>query len=463
MISSQSNQPNNKTLILVVTTVSAFSGAFIMSSINIALPVIGRQFSANAVLLGWLAIANILAAAVLLIPCGKLADTYGRTRFYIFGTLMQSATSFLAAFSPNIGWLITARVLQGMASSMTIVAYPAILISAYPSDERGKVLGINVAAVYTGVSLSPLLGGALTQQFGWPSIYIFTGVATLIIGIFLIWKLKGEKLEIKAQPFDFPGSIIFGLSLFGLIFGLSIIPGILGIWMIVAGVGGLGVFVFRELRAKYPMLDISLFRHNRLFTLSNITALISYCATFAVAFLVSLYLQYIKGFDPEIAGLLMVAQPAVQAVMSPIAGRLSDKIEPQYLASIGMAFTTVGLVILIFLNNSTPVAYVVLSLVTLGLGFGIFSSPNTNAIMGAVEQKQYSIANAVTGTFRGIGQMLSLAIVTLLFSVYIGPQEITVQYYPQFLHSTNVAFGIFTALCVAGIFISLARGKTHHR
>ena len=207
------------------------------------------------------------------------------------------------------------------------------------------------------------------------------------------------------------------------------------------------------------MLDVTIFRNNRIFAFSNMAALINYAATAAIAFLLSLYLQYIKGYTPDVAGLIMVAQPAIQAVMSPVAGRLSDKMEPRLLSSLGMAITAAGLVLLIFINNGTSIAYVLICLVILGFGFGIFSSPNTNAILSSVEVKSYSIANAVLGAFRNVGQMMSLGIATLLFALYIGREEITPQYYPQFLQSTHTAFIIFAALCVAGIFFSLIRGK----
>jgi MFS family permease len=450
----------NKTFILVVTTVSAFMGAFIMSSINIALPAISTQFSVNAVVLGWLVNANILASAIVLLPFGKLADTYGRTRFYILGTIVQAATSFLAAFSPDVGWLIAARILHGISGSMTLVAYPAILISTYPSKDRGRVLGINVAAVYTGISLSPFLGGILTKYFGWPSIYVFTGIMISIIAVFLIWKLRGiPETRGPRQPFDYTGAVIFGLSLFVLIFGLSELPGQTGIWSILVAIAGIVLFIWYEMRTKFPLLDVTIFRNNRIFAFSNMAALINYAATAAIAFLLSLYLQYIKGYTPDVAGLIMVAQPAIQAVMSPVAGRLSDKMEPRLLSSLGMAITAAGLVLLIFLNNGTSIAYVLICLVILGFGFGIFSSPNTNAILSSVEVKSYSIANAVLGAFRNVGQMMSLGIATLLFALYIGREEITPQYYPQFLQSTHTAFIIFAALCVAGIFFSLIRGK----
>jgi MFS family permease len=173
----------------------------------------------------------------------------------------------------------------------------------------------------------------------------------------------------------------------------------------------------------------------------------------------SLYLQYIGGFTPQSAGLILIAQPIVMAVLSPVAGRLSDKVEPRVLASLGMAVTTVGLFLLIRLDENTGIGFIICSLGVLGLGFALFSSPNSNAIMGSVEKKWYGVASGALGTMRVIGQMFSLAIVMLLFALYMGRAQVTPEYYPLFLKSMRMAFIICAVLCFGGIFASLARGK----
>jgi MFS family permease len=193
-----------------------------------------------------------------------------------------------------------------------------------------------------------------------------------------------------------------------------------------------------------------------------LAALINYSATFAVSFLLSLYLQYIKGFTPETAGLILIAQPVMMAMFSPLAGILSDRIEPLIVASVGMGLTTVGLFMLIFVSNGASIGYIVTSLIILGLGFGFFSSPNTNAVMGSVDRKFYGVASGMLGTMRLTGQAFSLGISLLLFAIFIGRVQITPEYYPLFLKSMRVAFIIMAALCFLGIFASIARGKTRN-
>jgi MFS family permease len=204
---------------------------------------------------------------------------------------------------------------------------------------------------------------------------------------------------------------------------------------------------------------MNLFLHNITFAFSNLAALINYSATFAVTFLLSLYLQYIQGLTPQHAGMILISQPLVMAIFSPLAGRLSDKIEPRVVASIGMGFTAAGLFLFTFIGNDTPLGFITTGLVLLGFGFALFSSPNTNAVMSAIEKRSYGVGSATLGTMRLTGQMLSMGIAMLIFAIQIGSARITPENYPVFITSVRTAFLIFAGLCFAGIFASLARGK----
>lgn len=454
------NNAVNKRTVLVVAALSPFLVAFMGSSINIALPSIGREFQMNAVLLGWVATAYILASATCLLPFGRLADIYGRKRILTCGIFIFTIASLILAFVPSATVLIALRTVQGIGGAMIFTTAIAMLTSVFPVGERGKALGINVAMTYLGLSLGPVLGGLLTQHFGWRSIFLVTvPLGATIIGL-ILGKLKGEWAEARGEKFDLTGSVIYGLALTGIIYGFSLLPAMLGIWLIIMGASGIFAFVKRELGAESPLLDINLFRKNRVFAFSNLAVLLNYSAAFAVSFLISLYLQYIKGLSPQSAGLILVAMPAVQASFSPVAGRLSDRIEPRILASVGMGLITVGLSLFISLNENTGLGYIIASLILIGLGFGFFTSPNTNAIMSSVKQRFYGVASATLATMRQIGMSFSMGIAMLLFAIYIGRVEITAEHYPLFLSSTKIAFIIFTVLCSAGIFASLAGGKT---
>jgi MFS family permease len=449
----------NKQAALIVATLTSFLTPFMGSSVNIALPSIGKEFGMHAVTLSWISTSYLLAAAMFLVPMGRVADISGRKRILRYGIMLDLVSSLMLAFSSNEIQFLCLRVLQGIGGGMIFGNAVAILTSVYPIGERGKALGINVAAVYTGLSLGPFVGGFLTQHLGWRSIFVSYIPLELVIITYTLWRLKGEWADAQGEKFDLTGSVIYGISLVAMMYGFSLLPHILAIWLILFGALGIFIFARWEMKVKSPVFDIKLFMSNVVFTFSNLAALINYSATYAVGFLLSLYLQYTKGLTPESAGLILVSQPIMMAIFSPLAGRLSDKIEPRIVASAGMTITVIGLVLLIFINTATTITFIIFSLVLLGFGFALFSSPNTNAVMSSVEKKFFGIASATLATMRLTGQMLSMGIAMLVFALYIGRAQITPENYPAFLTSAKTAFSIFAILCFGGIFASLSRGK----
>jgi len=444
---------------LIVATFSSFTTPFMLSAVNIALPAIQEEFHMNAVVLSWIPTSFLLAAAVFLVPFGRLADIHGRKKTFSAGMALFTLSSLLSALAPSIVALLVSRVLQGVGSAMIYATGIAIISSVFPPQERGKALGITVAAVYMGLSAGPFLGGFLTHLLGWRSVF-WTVVplgATVLLLVF--WKLKGEWAEAAGEDFDHIGSILYGASVLAVIYGISLLPAATSAALIVGGLLGLGGFVHWEAKVKSPVFQVQLFKANRLFAFSNLAALIHYSATFAVTFLLSLYLQYIKGLTPQAAGGVLVAQPIMMALFSPFAGRLSDRTEPKAVASTGMALTCLGLVLLAFLGRHTGLAYVTGTLILLGLGFALFSSPNMNAIMGSVDRRFYGLASGAVGTMRLLGQVLSMGIATSLFAVRLGQVEITPEHHSTFIQCLRMAFGGFSVLCLGGIWASLVRGR----
>jgi EmrB/QacA subfamily drug resistance transporter len=444
---------------LLIAVLASFLTPFMVSSINIAIPAISRDFTMSAVAMSWVATSYLLSTALFLLPFGRLADIHGRKKMFTLGIGIYTLAALLLAFSPSTAVLITLRAVQGFGSAMIFGTGMAIVISVYPASERGRVLGINVAAVYTGLSLGPFLGGFLTQQFGWRSIFLANVPVGLLVIYFVATRLKGEWADARGERFDLAGAVIYGLALVSLMYGLSLLHSLRGGSLILAGIIGIGAFALWERSTVSPLLNMDLFLHNATFGFSNLAALINYSATFAVTFLLSLYLQYIKGFTPRHAGFILVAQPIVMAIFSPLAGRLSDKIEPRIVASLGMGLAAAGLFLFTFLSPATPVGFVIGALMLIGFGFALFSSPNTNAVMRSIDRRFYGVGSATLGTMRLTGQMLSMGIATVIFALHIGSARITPEYYPQFLASVRTAFTLFAALCFGGIFASLARGN----
>jgi EmrB/QacA subfamily drug resistance transporter len=358
--------------------------------------------------------------------------------------------------------LICFRIFQGIGAAMIFGTGVALLTSVFPAQERGKALGINVAAVYVGLSVGPFLGGFLTLHFGWRSIFLVNVPLGLMLVGLVSLKLKGEWAEAKGEKFDLVGSIIYCLGLIAIMYGFSSfsqLHTILSIGLVLLGTVGILAFMKWEMKVKNPILNISLFKNNRVFAFSNLAALINYSATFAVTFFLSLYLQYVRKLNPQTAGLILVFQPIVQAIGSPFAGRLSDRIEPRIISSMGMALTAVGLFLFTFLHRNTAFGFIIGDLVLLGLGFALFSSPNTNAVMSSVEKRYYGVASGTLATMRLTGQMFSMGITVLILAIHIGHAQITPEYFPVFLKSMRSAFIFFAGLCFGGIFASLTRGK----
>ncbi|MFH1231108.1 MAG: MFS transporter, partial [Planctomycetota bacterium] len=402
----------------------------------------------------------LLSVAICLVPFGRIADIYGRKRVFTYGIVIYTIASLLCALTRSAEMLIGLRIVQGVGSAMYAATGIAMLTSVFSREERGKMLGVNVAAVYLGLSLGPFIGGIITHHFGWRYLFLVTTPFSLLIIAVVFWKLRGaEWSESKGERFDIVGAVFYGLILVALMYGFSILPDIKGGLLVLAGIMGFILFISLESRSAAPMIDVSLFRGNNVFVFSNLAALINYSATAGTAFLLSFYLQYIKGVDPQHTGMILVAQPVVMTLVSPFAGRLSDRIEPRLVASAGMALTALGLFMLVFLGQATGLEYIIIALVILGIGFGLFSSPNTNAVMSSVDKKAYGIASATLGTMRLLGQMFSMGIMMFLFALYMGRVKITPEYYPEFMVSMKAAFIIFTALSCAGVAASMARGK----
>lgn len=455
----QTTQAINKRLLLAISMVSSFLSPFTGNAVNIALPDIGSEFSLGAVGMSWVSMAFLLASAVALVPIGKLADLYGRKRIFLIGNAVVILSTSLCAVAWSGVWLIVFRVIQGIGGAMIFGTTMAIVTSAFQPGERGRIIGFNVTSTYIGLSLSPILGGFITQGLGWRSLFLITLPFLLFAVTATLIFIKTEWKSADKETFDFGGSVIYILAMSAFMFGFSKLPDHTAIIIAVAGFAGLIAFVMTERKAKYPVLNIRLFLKNRVFSFSNLAALINYAATFAIGFILSLYLQYTRGLTPSGAGLILITQPVCMALFASVAGRMSDSYDSGVLASVGMAIIVIGLSLLAFLTANTTTGYLVVSLIVLGSGFGLFSSPNTNSVMGSVEKKYLGIASATVSTMRLTGQMMSMGIATLIIHVFIGTSKINEQSMDAFLRGTRVTFLVFAILCLFGVFASLARGK----
>lgn len=441
------------TLIVVMTT--SFMITFMGSSINLAIPSIAVDFPSSAVLISWIVTSYLLASAALLLPFGSLADMIGRKRVYVIGIFLFAIATLLCALATSAKILIIMRICQGLASSMIFGTGMAILTSVYPARERGRVLGLSSSATYIGLSVGPFLGGWMSGNLGWRSIFMAVFILSLIACSLAFFKLKGDFKGMEGQKFDTTGSFLYAIGLTAFLFGLSsLTSSIIAPLAALIGIILLVFFVIYELRALNPLLNIRIYVENRTFAFTNLAAMINYSAMFAVSFILSLYLQLILGYPPQTAGLILLAQPVFMALFSPLAGRTSDRIPPRIVSAFGMGLSAIGLGIFIFLSEQFPTWLIIANLIIIGIGVAFFASPNSNAIMGSVSKQFYGVASSSLGTARLIGQAVSMALVTLLTAYYIGSMTLAAAPAQQLLLSFKTAFAIFTALSLLGIWVS---------
>ncbi len=450
------NKEQKTTLLVAATT--AFMAPFMISSTNVALPAIGEDFQISAVLLSWVATSYLLATAVFLLPVGRFADMHGRRRIFMAGVALFTLGALAGAFSPNIWTFLASRALQGLGAAMFLTTGMAILTSAYPSQQRGKALGILVTAVYIGLATGPFFGGLLTNYWGWKSIFVviaLLGLASLVV----TFRFLPSRWRPSKESFDHFGSLIYGVAISLWVYGGTRVPALSGWLLLGVGSAGLIVYFFLQRKLKTPVFDVRLFENNRPFLFSSLAALIHYGATFAVTFQLSLYLQYGKAMSPQQAGTVLMVQPVMMALFSAKAGSLSDRVEPRIIASLGMAITICGLLAFLFLDRHTPIWFIIGFLALGGFGFALFSSPNMSAIMGSVESHQYGLASGSVATMRLLGQVFSMTIATTFLAFFVGKEEISTNNVPQFLTSMHSCFGFFAGFSLIGLFFSLMRNK----
>ena len=448
-----------KNSILVVTAFTAFLISFVFSAFNVALPAIGSEFTADAVALGWVISSFTLTTGISLLIFGRIGDIVGRRKIFTLGMVFFTLSTFLMIFSWNISILIFLRAVKGIANAMISGTIMAIVSAVFQPGERGKALGLNLTSTYLGISLGPFGGGLLVQYFGWRSILVVLVPFQIISLILIKLKFKTEWADSAGEKFDWKGSLAFGFAMFAFMYGFSLLPSVTG-WIFLGGGFLFGVlFVIIELRVNNPIFDFQLILNNRMFAFSSLASIFVYIAMGAIGFFSSLYLQYLKNLDAAAAGLIMISQPLTTALLSTLSGKLSDRINPGIIASIGLGIVSIGLFMFFLIGEASSIAYLVSLLVIIGFGFGMFSSPNTNAIMSSVENKFLGTASATLGTVRTIGQMMSMGIAMILFSLYIGREVISPTVYPALLAAIQRGFLIFSIIAALGIFVSLARSK----
>lgn len=404
--------------ILMTIMIASFMNPFAGSAFTLSLPSIGVQYDAGPNALSWVLEIYLLTSIVCLLPMGKVADRLGKRRTFFCGACVFAVTSVAAIFTPSLGWLLMVRGLQGIGAAMIFATNMSIISLVFPPEQRGLAMGWNVSMVYTGLAAGPVLGGLLNYYLGWQSIFVLLTMLATTCALATRLFMRQEWITAVPSATDYMGALLYGLALLLAMFGLSELANLPYAWLcLAAGAILLTLFVRHELHTAEAILPVQLLLTNREFSLSSLTAMLNYCATFATSFLLSVYLQSLLGLSSRAAGLLMLVQPVFMAALSPLAGRLSDRHAPALLVSLGMGIIACGLGGFALAVHTYTLLGLLPVLVVVGIGFALFAAPNNNAIMSSLPPRYYSLGSAMLGTVRQGGQVLSMAMVTLLLSL----------------------------------------------
>ena len=451
-----------KSIVLIVVWLSAFGMPIMLSATNVAVPVIASQFNLSATQITWIPMSYLMASAMFVLTFGKLADIVGRKRIFFFGLLILSLSSIFAALATTGSMLLLGRAFQGFGAAMLYATQTAMVSSVYPAKERGKAIGITLAAVYLGLALGPTLGGIVMQYLSWRFNFVLH-IPLIIIIMILITKVP-EDSELKLTEnfnFDKVGSSLYAASIGLLCFGVSNLPDLSSLLMLILFIVTAALFIKHSLRSSFPIWDLRIFASNAMLTRSCLASFLMYAATYSNVVILSLYLQDLRQLSPGQAGLIMSIQPGTMALLSATSGRLSDVIEPRFLATIGMVISAFSLFSLSFLASGELSAYFLISLVFIGVGFSLFSSPNTHAIMSSVTRKNYGLASGTAATTRVLGQLSSMFLISFSLSFIVGDQLITEETLPSLLDAIELSFFIAGFVCLLGALLSVTRGKLH--
>lgn len=463
-----------KWAVLLVTAVGVFMATLDSSIVNISLPAIAKYF--HVPLNGaveWVVIAYLVATAAILLTAGRLADMIGRKVVWIAGLIIFTGGSALCGLAPSLGFLITARALQGIGGALLMAISPAMLTTAFPAHERGRALGINAVNVALGVSVGPTLGGFITAYFTWRWIF-YVNVPIGVIGLVATLIILKEKLRRNPGRFDPLGAILLAIGLSGITAALSFGQE-LG-WtswpilaMLIGGAVALALLPFVEQRVPNPIIVFSMLR-NRVFSSSLLSILLSFLALFAVSFMMPFYFEELRGFPTQVAGLLLTPVPITLAIIAPISGTLADRIGSRWLAAGGLTVACIGLVLISQLNAHSSIFDIIWRMVFTSVGQATFQSPNNSALLGSAPKNLQGSASGFLATARTMGQSLSVALAGAVFTGLGGataglllsthaPAEYIPQLQQTFQSSFQATFLVCAAVAAIGIFASLVRGK----
>ncbi|MCX6688799.1 MAG: MFS transporter [Methanoregula sp.] len=447
--------------VLVAAIIGDFLSPFLMASLAISTPEIGKDLGLDIVNLGWILSSFLLASSALMLTAGRLGDCIGYKRIFAVGLIFSLVGCIIASFASTFPVLIIALVIIGVCSGFMWATTIPLRLSAFPPGMRGKLMGHNSAAVYSGVAAGPVIGGVLIHYFGWHSIFLAI-IPVILFNLLLtwvyVWKLPDNCTK-SLSGFDTGGSVLFAIAMITLIYGFSMIPGMTGFLCILGSLVLFSVFILYEKRVNSPIFDVDLLFGNRKFMFAGTAAMLGYSITAGMMYVMPIFIQSIMGYSPIITGMVYVGAALCQVIFSIIAGGLSDRITSGHLSAAGLAIAVISLVLFLGIDTTTSLFIIAGLLMVLYTGLAFFGTPNTYAIMGSVPMEKHGMAAGTIATLRRFGNQLSIAIPMMIFSIILGNVVLTDVDTQEFLVSFRIIIGIFIVLTVIGIVCSILQEK----
>ncbi len=471
--------PSDARILIRMLVLAAFSSALMLTPVNVAVPQIMAHFGIDAVTSSWLPLVYLIAVGVTVVPAARIAERVGRAQVFRVALACAALGSLLAALTMSFGWLLAARVVQGIGAGMCFSVSSAMVAQSVPPRERGEKLGVVLTATYLGLTFGPFLGGLFTQYLHWRLVLALP--VPLLLASFWIAVGRGlvlPKIPMPEGRFDFLGALLYGVGMTLFILGVSSLPGRTYALVTLVGVVLLVIFVRHGLKVAQPIFNVRLFVRNVLFARSCLASVLMYAAIFSTTFVLSILLQEIHGLSALNSGLMLTIQPLVMATLSKRTGRWSDVVEPRFLASGGLLVCAFGLVLMGFSGGAGGLWLTAAGLLCTGLGVAAFSAPNHNAIMGSVARSEIGAASSALAVMRILGQMLSMVCVACVFSwlaqglesgvlagVEFGPDDPNTVLTHDWLERTACLWSLRIAavLCLGGALVSFFRGDLHAR
>jgi EmrB/QacA subfamily drug resistance transporter len=465
------NISSQKWWVLFAIGIGTFMTALDTSVVNTILPLISRTFKSGVADVEWVVTIYLLLLSGLLLSFGRLGDLRGHKAIYLSGFGVFVVSSILCGLARSVGGLVVFRAVQALGAAMLSANSPAILTKNFPPAQRGRALGLQATMTYLGLMVGPSLGGWLATKWGWPLVF-YINVPVGLVAFSLSWRaIPNDAVNNPAEKFDLLGSGLFLAGLSTLLLGLNQghnwgwgSPPILA--LLLGAVFLLGWFLWVESRAQSPMLDLSLFKHP-VFTLTAASAVFNYIGVYSVIFLMPFYLIRGLGFTPAQAGLILTAQPVIMAIVAPISGTLSDRVGTRLPAILGMTILSIGLLLLSRLDSDSSRSLIMASLGVVGLGTGMFISPNNSALMGSAPRTRQGIAAGILATARNFGMVLGVGLAGAIFTTILAlnqPPGTTIpslagSAQPGLFQAIQISFLVAAVITFLGVFTSATREK----